>query len=70
MENLKNLRQERGLTQNQLCEELKKQNYYISRSAYAKYEADIREMNYETLINLALFFNTSTDYIIGFSDKR
>ena len=70
MENLKKLREERGLTQTQLCEELKKYGFYITRSAYAKYEKQIREMNYETLIVLAKFFETSTDYIIGFSDKK
>lgn len=70
MNNLKNLRLENGLTQKQLCEELKKVNCYMSRSAYAKYETGIREMSYEMLMKLALFFDTSTDYIIGFSNKR
>lgn len=38
MINLKSLREKKGLTQNQLCEKMKQQGYYINRSTYSKYE--------------------------------
>lgn len=68
MENLKKIRLKRGLSQNALCEELEKLNCHISRSAYSKYENGSRTMSYKTLIKIADYFNTSTDYLLGHTD--
>ena len=65
MENLKKLRIEKGLTQKQLCEELKTVGCYITRSAYAKYETGIRDIPCDILIKFAKFYHTSCDYILG-----
>ena len=62
--NLKILREERGLTQKELCEELKKVNCYITRSAYAKYETGIRDIPCEILVVFARFYGTTCDYIL------
>lgn len=68
--NLKKLRLEKGLSQKELCRELEKMNCYIDRSTYSKYESGDRKIFHEIIIKLALYFDTSTDYIIGLSDDR
>lgn len=65
MENLKELRLDRGLTQEQLCKELRKQGYYIDRTTYTKYENGSRNMPCEALVEFARFFEVSCDYILG-----
>lgn len=63
--NLKKLRTEKGLTQ----EELSK-NLNINRATYAHYETGRREPDIETLKLLAKYFNVSVDYLLGNSDDR
>ncbi|MBQ2972869.1 MAG: helix-turn-helix transcriptional regulator [Clostridia bacterium] len=63
--NLKKIRLEKGLTQEKLCCELRKQGYYIDRTTYSKYETGSRSMSCEALIEFACFFGTSCDYILG-----
>lgn len=70
MVNLRILREEKGLTQNKLCEVIKKQGYSMSRTTYSKYETGKNEMSYEVLIFFSRFFNTTTDYILGITDKE
>ena len=62
MKNIKRLREERELSQQQLADKLStsQQNIY-------KYERDITEPDISTLIRLADFFETSIDYIIGYT---
>ncbi len=57
---LKQLREETGLTQEELAKKLN-----ISRGTYAHYETGKREPNFETLQNLASFFEVSVDYLLG-----
>ena len=59
-ERLKFLREEKKLTQQQLAELIGSAQQKISN-----YEKDIVEPDCETLIKLANFFNTTTDYILG-----
>ena len=63
--NLKSLREEKGLTQNRLCEELKSVGCYITGSAYAKYETGIRDIPCVVIIQLAGFYGTTCDYVLG-----
>lgn len=63
--NLNFLREEKIITQKQLCEELKNFDCYISRSAYAKYETGIRDIPCEILVKSAKLFNTTCNYILG-----
>lgn len=69
MNNLKNLRTQRNLTQNELCEEMKKINFYINRSTYSKYESGNIEMCAGVLMKFSEFFETSVDYILGITDN-
>ena len=59
-ERVKQLRQEKKLTQQHMAEILK-----IDQSNYSKYELGKLEMNNEMLIKIAKFFGVTTDYILG-----
>lgn len=63
MENLKKLRQQKGLSQQKLADIL-----HISQQSVYKYENDITSPDIETLKNIADFFETSIDYIVGHTD--
>ncbi len=60
---LKNLRKQRKLIQDQIAE-----NIDILRATYGQYETNRREADYVTLVKIADFFSTSTDYILGRTD--
>lgn len=64
-ETLRNLREEKGLSQKDLADYLK-----ISRQAYNHYEAGKREPSYETLKALSDYFEVSTDYLLGKTNIR
>ena len=59
-ENLKKLRKQKKLTQDQLAKVLN-----ISRQAYCRYENGQRELSLDTLCQLADFYDESTDAILG-----
>lgn len=59
---LKELREERGLSQAQLAKETG-----LSQSAIAHWEKGIRVPNSIAIITLAYYFDVSTDYILGVS---
>lgn len=63
-ERLKQLREEKGLTQKQLAEMLN-----ISRSALSLYESGQRQPDLEILSKIARFFNVTVDYLIGGSSR-
>lgn len=65
MGNLKKLRNERGLTQKQLCKELQKHGLFIDRTTYSKYETGSRSIPCEVLIKFAKFYGATCDYILG-----
>lgn len=54
------LREKRGLTQEDLSTKLG-----ISRASLSHYETNRRQPDYETLRNIANFFDISTDYLLG-----
>ena len=60
---LKELRQERDLSQQELAKLLG-----VSRATYSRYENGKREIPLTLLIKLADIFKTSIDYIVGRSD--
>ena len=64
-ERLKQLRLENNLTQETLAEKLQ-----IVKSTITKYEKNTREPELEILIKIADFFETTTDYLLGRTDKR
>lgn len=62
---LSSLRKERGLTQEEMSAVIHKK-----RSTYSGYENEGKEPDFETICLLAEYFGVSTDYLLGFSDKK
>ena len=65
MNSLRNLREDKDLTQKQLSKILS-----CSQTTYSRYETDNLNIPVESLKKLALFFDTSIDYLIGLTDER
>ena len=59
-ERLKELREERGLTQKQLAE-----HFNINAVTYLHYEKNQREPSLSLLADFAMFFDVSVDYLLG-----
>lgn len=68
-EMLKNLRKERGLTQEALAKALSIGDFKISPSAVGMWEQGRREPDFETLDLIADFFNVDIDFLLGKTDK-
>ena len=62
---IRDLREDRDLTQRQVAEEL-----HCSQQVYSNYELGQRDIPTQVLISLAQFYSTSTDYILGLTDKE
>lgn len=65
MENLKKLRIEHKISQKQLADVIG-----VSQQSINKYENHNVEPDISTLKSLANYFNTSIDYLVGYSDKN
>lgn len=63
-ENIKQLRIENNMTQEQLAKELN-----TTKSAISKYELDKRQPRYETIVKIAAIFRTSTGRILNQGGK-
>ena len=61
---LKDLREDKDLKQSNVASFLN-----ISQTNYSKYELGKINIPINTLKNLALFFNTSIDYLLGLTDE-
>ncbi|MBQ7295357.1 MAG: helix-turn-helix transcriptional regulator [Clostridia bacterium] len=61
---IRELREDKDLTQKQMAAILN-----CSQQVYSNYELGQREIPLQTLIALAKFYNVTTDYILGISDK-
>ena len=62
-ERLRTLRKSRSLSQYAVASEV-----HITRSTYSSYETGRRLPSLDVLVILARFFNTSTDYLLGFAE--
>ena len=62
---LKKLRNEKGLTQQQVADRV-----WVSKAVVSSYEIGTRAPSYEVLIKLAKLFGVSTDFLLGVSPKR
>nr|DAH96268.1 MAG TPA: Repressor protein CI [Caudoviricetes sp.] len=65
MNRIPELRKERGISMKQAAEQLG-----MPYTTYVNYEKGARQPNSETLIDLANFYNTSIDYMLGKSNER
>ena len=63
-DSFKRFRQERGLTQQQVAETLD-----LQKQAWQRYESGKVIPSATVIINLADFFNVSTDYLLGRTDN-
>lgn len=62
---LRDLREDRDLTQKQIAEILG-----MSQTGYSKYETGENDIPTQVLIKLADFYETSIDYILGRVNKK
>lgn len=61
---IRELREDRDLTQTQIAKILN-----MSQTGYSKYETGENDIPTKVLIELAKFYNTSTDYILELTNK-
>lgn len=62
---IRDLREDCDLTQKQIAEVLG-----MSQTGYSKYETGENDIPTAILIKLADFYHTSTDYLLGRTDKK
>ena len=62
---IRDLREDNNLTQAEVAKYL-----HVKQNTYSQYENEQRQMPISCLIALAKFYKTSTDYILGLTDKR
>ena len=62
---LRDFREDKDLTQREMGEILS-----CSQRVYSNYERGDLDIPTDILIKLAIFYNTSTDYILGLTNKR
>ncbi len=61
---IRDLREDRDLKQKDIADYLN-----CSQVCYSHYELGKRDIPTEVLIKLAKFYNTTTDYVLGLTDK-
>lgn len=62
---LRDLREDSDLTQQALADYL-----HIRQNTYSQYETGQRQIPLDMLIRLALYFDTSTDYLLELTNER
>ncbi len=62
---IRDIREDRDLTQKQIAQYLQ-----CDQSLYSKYERAERDVPLHIMVKLALFYNTSIDYLAGLTDEK
>ncbi|MCI5892070.1 MAG: helix-turn-helix domain-containing protein [Clostridiales bacterium] len=62
---LRDLREDKDMKQIEIAEMLG-----IQQTVYSRYERGFQNIPIEFLIELAKFYNTSTDYILGLTNEK
>lgn len=62
---IRDLREDKDLNQTQVAKMLG-----MSQTGYSKYETGENDIPTQVLIKLALFYNTSIDYLLGETDVK
>lgn len=65
LERMNALRQDNDLSQEQIAKVLG-----VAQTTYSQYELGKRQIPIDTLIKLCKFYNVSTDYMLGLTDKK
>jgi len=63
-ERIRNLRVDANLTQEKVAQMLD-----IKQNTYSQYEIGVSRYPIEALIKLAVFYNTSIDFLVGLTDE-
>lgn len=63
-ERIRNLRIDRGLTQEQIAKYLN-----IKQNTYSQYEIGVLNYPLDVVIKLAIYYGTSVDYLVGLTDN-
>lgn len=61
---LKELREKRRLSQAEVARRI-----HIDKNTISRYERNIRNPQFDILVKLAVFYNSSLDYILGIADR-
>lgn len=61
---IRDLREDRDLSQTEIAKFLN-----MSQTGYSKYEVGTNDIPTKILIQLARFYNTSVDYLLGITDE-
>lgn len=61
---LRHLREKKGISQLKLAMDL-----HINQNSISRYENELREADYKTLIAIADYFNVSVDYLLERTDN-
>lgn len=61
---IRDLREDKDLSQKEIAKILN-----MSQTGYSKYEVGTNDIPTKILIQLAQFYNTSVDYILGLTDE-
>ena len=61
---IRDLREDKDLSQKEIAKILN-----MSQTGYSKYEVGTNDVPTKILIQLAQFYNTSVDYILGITDE-
>ena len=64
-ERIRNLREDKDMTQTDMAEIL-----HCSQVCYSNYENGKRDIPTQVLLRLAQFHNTSVDYLLGNTDEK
>ena len=59
---IRDLREDRDLSQTEVAK-------FLNMSGYSKYEVGTNDIPTKILIQLAKFYNTSVDYLLGITDE-
>ncbi|MGK0552588.1 helix-turn-helix domain-containing protein [Enterococcus faecalis] len=62
---IRNLREDRDLSQEQLAKLLN-----VSQTTYSRYETGNLDIPSQSLIKLAQYYSTSIDYLVGLTDQQ
>lgn len=63
--NIRNLREDNNFTQKQVAELLN-----VKQNTYSQYEIGVLNYPIEVLIQLAQFYETSVDYLLGLTEEK
>ncbi len=65
MERLRDIREDRDLKQSDIAKLLN-----VSQQTYSRYENDEISIDKDSLIKLAIYYDTSVDYLLELTDER